>query len=211
MSSSARRFYPPAALLAALIGLHLVIELGLLGADWGLWASPRLRQTAYEFGGFWPGLLHGWQPNYSGQRVAMFLTYGVLHGGPIHAIVNMITLWSLGRLVIEWVGGRGLGLVYLVALLGGALGYALLSTSPQPMVGASGALFGLAGALMVWAARDETDPVKARRLVIWVAGLAVAMNLAMWWALNGQIAWQTHLGGFLAGALCAVFLKPVKL
>lgn len=209
MSSGARRFDPSIVLLAALIGLHLVIELGLLGADWGLWASPRLRQTAYEFGGFWPGLLQGWQPNYPGQGVVMFLTYGVLHGGPIHAIVNMITLWSLGRLVIEWVGGRGLMLVYLVALLGGALGYALLSTLPQPMVGASGALFGLAGALMVWAARDETDPVKARRLVIWIAGLAVAMNVAMWWALNGQIAWQTHLGGFLAGALCAVFLKPV--
>jgi membrane associated rhomboid family serine protease len=34
------------------------------------------------------------------------------------------------------------------------------------------------------------------------------MNLAIWWALDGQLAWQTHLGGFVAGTLAALVLRP---
>ncbi len=186
-----------------------MIELFLLGADWGLWASPGLRTTVYDYTGFWPGLLYGWQPNYAGQGAVMFLSYGVVHGGPVHALVNMATLWSLGRAVADWVGVRGLMLVYGASLLGGSACYGLLARSAQPMVGASGALFGLAGGLMVWASRAETGFLKTWRVVGQVVGLLVAMNLAMWWALDGQIAWQTHLGGFLAGAAIASLLRPV--
>lgn len=197
--------------LAALIVVHLLIELALLGADWRLWAYPRLRLTAYEYGGFWPGLLQGWQPNFPGQGVAMFFTYAVLHGGPGHAVVNMITLWSLGRAVVEWVGLRGFAVTYLMALLGGAGGYALLANTPQPMVGASGALFGLAGALAVWTYGSRPDRASALRFLCWVVVALVAMNVAMYWALDGQIAWQTHLGGALAGAVVAFLLRPVPL
>ena len=193
------------------IALHLLIELVLLGADWGLWAYPRLRLTAYEYGGFWPGLLQGWQPNFPGQGATMFVSYAALHGGPGHAVVNMITLWSLGRSVVDWVGLRGLVVTYLAALLGGAGGYALLANTPQPMVGASGALFGLAGALAVWAYRDRTDRMAALRFLAWVILFLVAMNVAMYWALDGQIAWQTHLGGGLTGAVVALLLKPIPL
>ena len=170
----------------------------------------RLRHTAYEYSGFWPGLLQGWQPNYPGQGATMFVTYALLHGGPGHAIINMITLWSLGRAAVDWVGLRGLALTYLVTLLGGAGGYTLLAATPQPMVGASGALFGLAGALAIWSYRDRPDRARARWFLGWIVGLLVAMNVAMYWALDGQIAWQTHLGGALAGALVAYGLKPLE-
>jgi membrane associated rhomboid family serine protease len=197
--------------LAGFIGLLLAIELVLLGADWGLWGHPRLRSTIYDYTGFWPGLLYGWQSNYPGQGVVMFVSYSVVHGGPGHALVNMVTLWSLGRAVADWVGGRRLILVYGAALLGGAVAYGLLTRSPQPMVGASGALFGLAGALMVWASRAEGGGgLKTWRIVLQVVGFLVAMNVAMWWALDGQLAWQTHLGGFLAGAAVALLLRPVQ-
>ena len=141
----------------------------------------------------------------------MFVSYAALHGGPGHAVVNMITLWSLGRSVVDWVGLRGLVVTYLAALLGGAGGYALLANTPQPMVGASGALFGLAGALAVWAYRDRTDRMAALRFLAWVILFLVAMNVAMYWALDGQIAWQTHLGGGLTGAVVALLLKPIPL
>lgn len=199
-------------LLGMIVALHLAVELALWGGDRGFWATARLRPTAYEYGGFWPGLLRGWRPNYPGQPVAMFLTYGLLHGGPGHAAVNMLTLWSLGGMVVDWVGRRGLLLVYLAALLGGGVGYAVLARTPQPMVGASGALFGLAGGLMVWAVGDRTrtDRAAAGRLLVLILGFLVAVNLTMWWALDGQIAWQTHLGGFVAGSLCALLLRPVS-
>jgi len=196
--------------LALFIGLLLALELVLLGADRGLWATPRLRSTVYDYTGFWPGLLYGWRANYPGQGAVMFVSYSVVHGGPVHAVVNMLTLWSLGRAVMDWAGGRGLALVYGIALLGGAVAYGLLARSPQPMVGASGALFGLAGTLMVWAGHAEGGGLKTWRIVAQVVGFLGAMNLAMWWALDGQLAWQTHLGGFVAGALAALVLGPSR-
>jgi membrane associated rhomboid family serine protease len=194
--------------LAAIIALCTIVELALWGADLGLWGQTRLRQSAYEWGGFWPGLLAGWRPNYAGQPVTMFLSYAFLHGGPLHLVVNMITLWSLGLGVIERVGtGRFLGL-YLGSALGGAAGYGLLSDTVRPMVGASGALFGLAGALLAWTYIDRFTARVGLWPVAQVAAFLIAMNIAMYWALDGQLAWQTHLGGFMTGWILALLIDP---
>jgi membrane associated rhomboid family serine protease len=129
----------------------------------------------------------------------MFVTYGFLHGGFFHLAVNMITLVSLGQPVIERVGQVRFAAIYAVSLLGGAAGFALLSSAVQPMVGASGALFGLAGVLTGWEytarrlAREGIGPV------LKVVGLLIVLNLVMYWAMDGRLAWETHLGGFLAG------------
>jgi len=129
----------------------------------------------------------------------MFASYGFLHGGFLHLLVNMITLISFGRLMLERVGQWRFAVIYALSLLGGAAGFAALSNAVQPMVGASGALFGLAGALTGW-------EYTARRLahegigpVLRVIGLLVGLNIIMYWAMGGNLAWETHLGGFLAG------------
>jgi rhomboid protease GluP len=191
--------------ILALIGLCTVIEGALWAADLGLWGPVRLRQLAYEYGGFWPGLLAGWTPNYPAQPVAMFLTYAMLHGGPGHLVANMITLAVLGREVALRAGGGGFLLVYVASALGGAGGYGLLAETAQPMVGASGALFGLAGCLLAWAYADRPRGMAGLWRVLRVALLLVAVNLAMYWALEGQLAWQTHLGGFVTGWVAAAF------
>lgn len=186
------------ALLLILL-VCVVVEGVLQGADFGLWGSPRWRGLTYQYGGFWRGLLDTWQPNYAAQPVVMFASYGFLHGGAAHLLVNMITLVSLGRLVIERVGQLGFAVIYALSILGGAVGFAVLSTAVQPMVGASGALFGLAGVLTGWEytarrlAREEIGPVM--RVVV----LLILLNLVMYWAMGGNLAWETHLGGFLAG------------
>lgn len=169
----------------------------------------RLRQTVYEFAGFWPGLLSGWQPNYPAQPWLMFFTYGFLHGGPVHLATNMVTLWALGRQVLGHVGLVGFVLLYIGAIFGGALGYALLAQTAQPMVGASGALFGLAGALLSWAWRDRVAQQIRAWALLQVGGYLLAINLVLYWALEGQLAWQTHLGGFVAGwALARLWRAP---
>lgn len=196
------------AVIIALITICSLVELALWMGDLGLVDLPRLRQRAYEYGGFWPGLLAGWQSNYPGQPYLMFLSYGFLHGGPVHLIVNMITLWSLGLGVIERVGGRGFVLLYGLSILGGALGYAALASNAQPMVGASGALFGLAGGLLAWAYIDRFTADQTLWPVLRLALFLVALNLAMWWALDGHLAWQTHLGGFIIGWIAAVLIDP---
>ncbi|MEJ6396244.1 rhomboid family intramembrane serine protease [Gymnodinialimonas sp. 2305UL16-5] len=196
------------AVLWILIAMCVSVEFALSASDWGWIGISRLRQTAYEWGGFWPGLLQGWQPNFTGQPIAMFATYGFLHGGLEHLVVNMITLWSLGRAVLNRVGLKGFVVLYFGALIGGAIGFGILVESFRPMVGASGALFGLAGGLLAWdyvdryTFRDRLWPVA--RLVLFL----VAMNVAMWWALDGQLAWETHLGGFVVGWIMALLIDP---
>lgn len=194
--------------LYALIALNVVIELVLVASDLRL-LPPRLRSQAYEYGAFWAGLLTNWRPNYPAQPATMFVSYAFLHGGIGHLAVNMITLLSLGSGVIRRAGQVRFGLLYAVSLLGGAVGFGLLASTPQPMVGASGALFGLAGALIGWSFRDARAGERWRTLLLPIALLA-AMNVALWWALSGSLAWQAHLGGFVAGFACAFVPSRVR-
>ncbi len=191
-----------------LIGVCVVIEAILQLGDLGLFAVPRLRQTVYEYFGFWPGLMGPWRPNYVLQPYAMFFSYAFLHGGLLHLAFNMITLLSLGQVVVRRVGQGGFALIFLAAVLGGALGYGLLTNAPNPMVGASGGLFGLAGAILAWNYLDRF--IAQRRLIpVLQAVLALLLlNIALWWLMSGHLAWETHLGGFLAGWIAALLVDP---
>ena len=184
-------------MIAVCVAIEAVLQLG----DLGLLGVPRMRGLAYEYGGFWSQILYGWRPNYAAQPFTMFLTYGLLHGGLMHLTFNMIALWSLGREVANRAGAGGLAAVYMAGLIGGAALHGLMSTSLQPMVGASGALFGLAGAVVGWGAADRRALRKNYWPVVRAVALLVGINVVMWWALDGQLAWQTHLGGFAAGWL----------
>lgn len=193
--------------IGLLIGLCGGIELTLIASDLGL-LPPNLRARAYEYGGFWPGLLRNWQPNYAAQPAAMFLSYCFLHSGPVHFLVNMLTLWSLGLAVLERVGARGFWLLYAVTALGGALAFAGLADTLQPMVGASGALFGFAGGVLAWNYVDRFTAQAGLWPVTRAVLLLIGLNLVMWWAMDGLLAWQTHLGGFAAGWVMALLIDP---
>ena len=197
------RSLPP--VLWAAFALCLLPEVVLQGADLGLWGGAHWRGLAYGWGGFWPGLLHDWRPNYALQPLAMFVTYGFLHVGLSHLIVNMVALWSLGAMVTDRAGVRGFVAVYGASLLGGALGFGLLANATTPMVGASGALFGLMGAALVWTTRDRNHEGQSLWPVAQGAAGLAALNLGLWAVAGGQLAWQTHLGGFLAGAAVALW------
>ena len=60
------------AVVIGLIILSALIELLLQLGDAGLIGVPRFRNLVYEYGGFWPGLLDDWRPNYPFQRWSMF-------------------------------------------------------------------------------------------------------------------------------------------
>ncbi|WP_254813820.1 rhomboid family intramembrane serine protease [Rhodovulum sp. ES.010] len=153
-------------------------------------------------------MLDDWKPNYSAQPYAMFFTYGFLHGGLAHLGVNMVTLWSLGRAVLDRVGAGGFALLYGGSILGGAAGFALLAPDLRPMVGASGALFGLAGGILAWLYVDRYTYREGLWPVIRAVLLLAALNVVLWWAMDGQLAWQTHLGGFVAGWVLALLIDP---
>ncbi len=196
--------------LIALILACVLPEIILLAADFGLIGSPRWRPLAYQYGAFWAGLLHGWQPNFAAQPGTMFLSHAFLHTGPLHLIGNMLALAVLGQTILERHGTGRFVLVYIAAALSGGAAFGLLSHSAVPMVGASGAIFGLAGAQLVWRWQDQRAAGSRRfhslaELCGGMLGLGM-INLLMWWTQGGQLAWQTHLGGTLMGAVVAGLL-----
>ena len=144
---------------------------------------PRLHPVIWVLLAFWAGLLHGWKPNYAAQPVVMFFSYGWLHAGPGHLIGNLGALVWLGPPMLARFGALGFSALWGACLLGGATGFALLTSSPAPMVGASGALFGLAGAWLVGEIRRSR-------------GLQ-----------GGHLAWETHLGGLATGLTFAALWK----
>lgn len=198
------RTWPLGALIALCVGTELILS----GADYGLWGTTNLRQRVYENAGFWPGLMQNWQPNYASQPYLMFLTYSLLHGGLMHLVVNMVSLWSLGRAVIQRVGLWGFALLYLGSVLGGALGFGVLSSSFIPMVGASGALFGLAGGVLAWSYVDRYALKDTLWPIAQAAALLIVLNVVLWYAMDGLLAWETHLGGFIAGWIMALLIDP---
>ena len=192
-------------LVLALALACVAVELVLAGADRGLWGSARWRLLSYLNGGFWAGLVRaGWEGNYALQPVVMFVSHAFLHTGSMHLVTNVIVLLGLGAAVRVRAGQVGLALVLAAAALGGGLAFAFFGPLGQPMVGASGAIFGLAGALMVWQAQADRHDGRTPWGMLGLAAALMALNLLSAWLVGWQMAWEAHAGGFLAGALVAL-------
>ena len=190
-----------------IFGLCLGPELWLSGTDLGLWGQATDRRWAFEYLGFWAGLVDGWLPNYALQPWLMFVTYGFLHAGLMHFGLNMLTLFSLGPPVVRVTGPWRFLLSYAALLVAGAAGFALFPILQAPMVGASGALFGLAGMILCWDYQRQSSRHRSIVPVLKTIAMIAVLNLALWAAMDGQLAWQTHLGGFVGGWLLALMIR----
>ncbi|MFF4015528.1 rhomboid family intramembrane serine protease [Streptomyces sp. NPDC001843] len=117
-----------------------------------------------------------------------------LHGGYIHILFNMLSLWWIGAPLEAALGrARYLALYFTSGLAGSALTY-LIAEPNQASLGASGAIFGLFGATAVLMRRLNYDmrPIVA----LLVINLVFTFNPGM------NIAWQAHIGGLVAGLAC---------
>lgn len=199
---------PPPTWPNVSIGLLLVLiclpELVIWAADMG-WVGSRLwRPLSVQYGAFWPGLLGDWRPNYGAQPWIMFVTYAVLHIGPAHMLGNALVLLWLGPVVMDHMGRSGFWAVVGLSVIVGGASFALLSGGTTPMVGASGLMFGLVGAAIVYRYLHPGRPGTALALA---AGL-VALHVVTFVVEDGLLAWQPHLGGYLVGTLLALWWTP---
>jgi membrane associated rhomboid family serine protease len=125
------------------------------------------------------------------------ITGGFLHFGPIHLLFNMMALWVIGR-DVESALGRGRFLaVYVVSLLGGSAAVMLLTAPGANVAGASGAVFGLMGALAVL--------LRRLRVPLGQVGGLIVVNLVITFLLPG-ISVAGHLGGLITGAAATAAL-----
>ena len=122
------------------------------------------------------------------------LTAAFLHGGIVHLALNMYAIYLFGPPLEAALGRLRFIVLYLVSALGGsALSYAFAHPT-TPSLGASGAVFGLLGAYLVVGRRLNKDTTSVMVLL--------ALNFAYGF-LVPRIDWRAHLGGLIAGALCA--------
>jgi membrane associated rhomboid family serine protease len=125
------------------------------------------------------------------------VTAGFLHIGPIHLLVNMLALWMLGR-DLEIVLGRGRFLaLYFVSLLGGSAAVMLFYAPNEQVAGASGAVFGLMGALVVVLRRLRAPAGQ----VFGIIGINVLISVVL-----PGISLIGHLGGLVIGAAATAAL-----
>lgn len=191
-----------------MVGLICLPELLFQMAESRMIGLPGMRNWAIVHFGFWNALLAGAQPLYPLQRELMFVSYAFLHGGLLHLAGNMVVTLALAGIVVARSSDRGFVVLYLASAAGGAIGYAALGPGGAPMVGASGAVFGLVGAWKYWEWLDRRA-LGAPMQPLWMSLVGLALlNLVLWYLLGGLLAWQAHLGGFVAGALWAALVSP---
>lgn len=139
-----------------------------------------------------------WLPGVADGAVWQLVTSMFTHVSPLHIGFNMLALWVLGPQLELALGRARFLALYLLSGLGGSAFVYLLSSEYGSTFGASGAVFGLMGALLILAVKVRGD---VRTILMWI-GLNAAITLFG----RGFISWQGHLGGFLGGlALMALF------
>ena len=198
-------------LLAVLAAAHLArVAASPARADWWI--------EAYAFipALFSPAFLaaHHIAPPGLADRALTFVTYMGLHNDFAHLAVNSLWLLAFGPVVARRFGAGLFFAFFLICGVAGAAAYLALNWgSADPMIGASGAISGLmaAGLRLLPTLRPSSGaepmlPVLSRQVVmfslVWaainiVAGVA-GLGLG---GESGAIAWQAHLGGYIAGLL----------
>jgi membrane associated rhomboid family serine protease len=173
----------------ALMGITVAVF--LLQLVPGLGVTDLLRYAgAYSY----PGTFEPWR----------MLTTVFAHstGFIFHVLLNMYTLWIFGQ-ILEGMLGRGRFLaLYLLSGFAGSLGVLFLANPLVPVVGASGAIFGLMGAFLVIQRRLGGNSTQLLILV--------GVNLVIGFLPGLNVAWQAHLGGLVGGAVVAAVLVQTR-
>ena len=121
-------------------------------------------------------------------------TVALTHGGILHLGFNMYSLMVLGNPLEAAYGKQKFLIVFFFSLLTGSLTSAYFASLYSASVGASGAIFGLFGALAIVGKRIGADI----RSIVVIIGINFAFGFAM-----GGVDWRAHLGGLIGGVVAA--------
>ena len=152
-----------------------------------------------------------------------FLTNIFLHGGFLHIILNLWTLYIFGPALEDRLGHIRFCALYLLAGIAASVTHAVFNaSSPVPVVGASGAI---AGIIAAYAVRFPYAWIKVLVPIIIIPlffDIPALLFAGIWFfmqvmqgtselmvpALGGGIAWWAHIGGFIAGLMLLRQLEP---
>jgi membrane associated rhomboid family serine protease len=167
-------------------------------------------------------LLRTWGLVPSDLRPLQLVTSTFLHGGWFHLLGNMLFLHIFGDNVEDRLGhGRYLALYLLSGVAAGAAQALAVPASDVPMVGASGAIAGVAGAYLLFFPRAKVVTVVPLFLFLHVIEVPAILYLVAWfcWQLasgvstigqtdgEGGVAFWAHVGGFVVGMILGPALR----
>lgn len=193
---------PPALLW--LIGINLAVQLVR-----SLLLSEPTDDTIILMFGLVPAAYTGGSSDLISQ-VAAPITYQFLHGGWLHLGINMISLAAFGAPVERMLGVPRFIAFYLSAgVAAGFVQILLFPESTDPVIGASGAVSGVFGAVLML-----MRYVGSLNSLLPVAGIWIALNVFFGLfggtpgAAGEQVAWAAHIGGFVYGLLVIRLFLP---
>lgn len=170
-------------------------------------ASWKILRDAPSDASGWVGLVHLWTPVF-------------VHADAKHLLHNAIFFWLFGSLLVRVAGNRWLLVTFALTAATASLAYALRNPEGLPMVGASGAISGVAGAYCLLAFRWDVPDAYAWPLAYPVsplhaaaaALLAVITDVSVLADAGGAatgVAHEAHLGGFVGGVFIAMLLTTI--
>ena len=163
-----------------------------------------------------------------------FVTYAFIHGSWMHLAVNSVWLLPFGSALARRFGSMRFLAFFAVTAVAGALAHLVTHLgAEQPVIGASGAISGFMaastrfafqrGGPLTFAHDEEAYHVPAASLAVGLRDKRIVVFLGAWFGLNilvglgtlaipgldQEVAWQAHIGGFLAGLLLFPLFDPV--
>jgi len=181
-----------------IIGLNTLVYLamGLSGASW---TDPTIQQAVRWGADYGPLTL-------SGEWWRLF-TSTFVHYGIVHIALNMWCLFNLGRSLESLMGRKAFGVMYCAS----GLAASLVSVAWNPWrvaAGASGAIFGVAGALLSYLALKRVAPGRALvRTNLKSLITFIIYNLV--WSAAGPVDGAAHVGGLVAGMILGAVIPPM--
>lgn len=138
-----------------------------------------------------------------GFMIHQLITHQFLHGGVMHILFNMLALVSVGPQVEDWFGSRKFTMFYLISGVCAALFHIALTNASVPMVGASGAIFGV---LLMFALISPNQKLYFFGLIgmksKWMIGILFGIEVYMgFFTSGGSVAHLCHVGGGITGIL----------
>jgi rhomboid protease GluP len=195
-----RQQVPGVPVTKLLVAINLLIFVAMLASGAGLWHSSNSVQLAWG-ANFGPATQEGewWR-----LGTAMFLHFGL-----VHLTLNLWALWDAGQLVERMYGHARFTAIYFASGLAGNLLSLVAHKGLAISGGASGAIFGIYGALLVflWCERGRLHP-REFRWFFWGAMTFAIVSLGLGLAITG-IDNAAHIGGFVTGLLGGIiFADP---
>lgn len=216
-------------LFAVLVGIHLIRALLPPDLDASVLWTFGFVPARYESSLAGVVLFSGG----AGAKVWSFLTYAFLHADLNHLVFNALWLLPFGSAVARRLGAlRFLAFFAVTAIVGAAAHLATHPHEPIPMIGASAAISGAmaasirfafsSGGFAAFRRRPEEEPEPLEPLWHALRKPPVIAFLVLWFGVNivfgmgalsidgraQSIAWQAHIGGFLAGLLLFALFDP---